>query len=284
MLAAPISTSATLKLPDQIIHYRIYRNPRAPARRLVMLHGGGVAGKLTWESIIVQLSAWSEILVPDLRGAGDTHYPDQMEHPFEIEEVAQDLVALVAHLGYTTFDVAGYSFGGLVTMVFKTLLPHAVQNIFLLEPALMSTRNQTEQTAIRERMLEAAYYLRSPHTLDQGLQMFLDAVSPNRSRGSRNEEIVRSRLAHRAAGLACAVESVSHAAKRLNRESLIAAQSNVYVFIGSRSRPETYRMCEEISASRIDWRCHLIQGTDHALPFQKPLAIAKLMNSASANN
>ena len=280
-LAAPISTSATLKLPDQIIHYHIYRNPQAPTRRLVMLHGGGVAGKLTWESIIVHLSAWSEILVPDLRGAGDTHYPDQIEHPFEIEEVAHDVLALVAHLGYTTFDVAGYSFGGLVAMVFKTLLPHAVQNTFLFEPALMNTRNQTQQMAIRERMLDAALYLKNPHTLDQGLQMFLDAVSPNRSRGSPSEEIVKSKLAHRAAGLACAVESVSHAAKRLNRESLLAAQSNVCAFIGGRSQPEIYRMCQEISASRTDWRCHLIQGTDHALPFQKPLAIAKVMNSAS---
>ena len=281
MLAAPISTSATLKLPDQIIHFHIYRNPQAPVRRLVMLHGGGVAGKFTWESIIVHLNAWSEILVPDLRGAGDTHYPGQTEHPFEIEEVAHDLLALVAHLDYTTFDVAGYSFGGLVAMVFKTLLPHAVQNTFLLEPALLATRNQAEQIAIRERMLEAALYLKSPRTLDQGLQMFLDAVSPNRSRGSPTEEIVKSRLAHRAVGLACAVESVSHAAKRLNRETLLAAQSNVCVFIGGRSHPEIYRMCEEIAASRADWRCHLIQGTDHALPFQKPLVIAKLMNSVS---
>ena len=281
MLAAPISTSATLKLPDQIVHYHLYRNPQAPARRLVMLHGGGVAGKLTWENIIVHLNAWSEILVPDLRGAGDTHYPTQGEHPFEIEEVAHDMSALVGHLGYTTFDLAGYSFGGLVAMVFKTLLPQAVQNTFLFEPALLATRSQAEQIAIRERMLDAALYLKNPQTLEQGLQMFLDAVSPNRSRGSPSEEIVKSRLAHRAAGLACAVESVSHAAKRLNRDSLIAAQANVCVFIGGRSHPEIYQMCQEISASRTDWRCHLIQGTDHALPFQKPLAIAKLMNSAA---
>ena len=111
--------------------------------------------------------------------------------------------------------------------------------------------------------------------------MFLDAVSPNRSRGSPSEEIVKSKLARRAAGLACAVESVSDAAKRLNRDSLITAQANVCVFIGGRSHPEIYQMCQELSASRTDWRCHLIQGTDHALPFQKPLVIAKLMNSAS---
>ena len=254
MMQPALTTTGTLSLPDQSLHYRIYRNPQAPARRLVMLHGGGVAGKLTWESIIAHLSAWSEILVPDLRGAGDTHYPDQVEHPFEIEEVAQDVRALVAHLGYAAFDVAGYSFGGLVAMVFKTLLPQAVQKTFLFEPALMATRNQTEQIAIREHMLNAASYLKNPHTLEQGLQIFLDAVSPNRSRGSRNEEIVRSRLAHRPAGLACAVESVSHAAKRLNRESLIAAQADVCVFAGGRSHPEIYRMCQEIAASRVDWR------------------------------
>jgi hypothetical protein len=30
-------------------------------------------------------------------------------------------------------------------------------------------------------------------------------------------------------------------------------------------------------AGRNDWACHLIQGADHALPFQKPKQIAELM-------
>lgn len=269
----------TLRLPTQEVCYRVYRKPRAPQRRLVLLHGGGVAGKLTWEGIIAHLGHWSEILVPDLRGSGDTHHPDRREHGFEVEEAAGDIVALAAHLGYANFDLGGYSYGGLVAMVLKTLLPQAVEKTYLLEPALLGRHSEAEMVQSRDLLLHAAVHLKHPEKVEEGLELFLDAVSPTRSRGSRNEEIVRQRLSHRPAGLACAIECVSRAAKRLDRAWLIAAQAHVSNFVGERSSPEIYRLCREIAATRDDWICHRIQGADHALPFQKPEAIARHMNA-----
>jgi pimeloyl-ACP methyl ester carboxylesterase len=61
---------------------------------------------------------WSQILVPDLRGMGDTHYPDNQDHPYRIQELVSDLNALVDHLSWQTFDLGGYSMGGLVAMLF----------------------------------------------------------------------------------------------------------------------------------------------------------------------
>ncbi|WP_315983179.1 hypothetical protein [Aliamphritea spongicola] len=37
-----------------------------------MLHGAGVAGEDTWQALLAQLDMWSEVLVPDLRGMGQT--------------------------------------------------------------------------------------------------------------------------------------------------------------------------------------------------------------------
>lgn len=45
------------------------------------------------------------------------------------------------------------------------------------------------------------------------------------------------------------------------------------------SYPAVYQLCQEIAAGRNDWICHLIQGADHALPFQKPELIAELMQA-----
>jgi predicted peptidase len=40
-------------LPDQHIVYRLYRNPKIKSnRRLVLLHGAGVAGEDTWSCFI----------------------------------------------------------------------------------------------------------------------------------------------------------------------------------------------------------------------------------------
>ena len=269
----------TLTLPTQEVYYRLYRFDDAPPRRLLLLHGGGVAGRITWGGILPHLRHWNEILVPDLRGTGKTRYPDHKEHGFEGEEVVADLTALLDHLAWDKFDLGGYSYGGLIAMLLKAARPAAVGRTCLLEPALLGKMSDEESLRSRELILHAAKRLRELENVGEGLELFLDAVAPNRSRGSKNEEIIRERLSHRPAGLACAIECVSHAAKRLDRQQLIAVQANVSSFIGGRSHPAVYQLCQEIAAGRNDWACHLIQGADHALPFQKPKIIAELMNA-----
>lgn len=269
---------ATLTLPTQEVYYRLYRFDRAPPRRLLLLHGGGVAGSITWAGILPHLRQWNEILVPDLRGTGKTRYPDHREHGFEAEEVVGDLTALLDHLGWESFDLAGYSYGGMIAMMLKAARPSSVRKTCLLEPALLGKMNDEESIRAHDLILHAAKRLRNLENVGEGLELFLDAVAPNRSRGSKNEEIIRERLSHRPAGLACAIECVSHAAKRLDRSALIASQAHVSSLIGGRSHPAVYQLCQEIAASRNDWACHLIQGADHALPFQKPEIIAELMN------
>jgi len=271
--------TATLGLPDQEVYYRLYRRAGAPARRLLLLHGGGVAGRLTWGGIVPRLEHWSEILVPDLRGTGKTRYPDHVEHGFEAEEVVGDMVALTDHLGWERFDLGGYSYGGLVAMLLKERLGERVEKTFLFEPALLGKMRRDELAASRDWLLQAASRLKDAEQTEAGLEIFLDAVAPNRRRGSKSETVMRERLSRRPAGLACAVECVSHASRRIDRDALIAAQAHVSSFVGERSHPDVYRYCQAIAEHRADWLCHLIQGADHALPFQKPDAIARLMNA-----
>ncbi len=272
------TVKATLALPTQEVYYRLYRIDSAPSRRLLLLHGGGLAGGITWGGILPELRQWNEILVPDLRGTGKTRYPDHREHDFEAEEVAADLSTLLDRLAWDEFDLGGYSYGGLIAMLLKAARPESVGRTFLLEPALLGKMNGEESLRSHELILHAAKRLRNLENLEEGLELFLDAVAPSRSRGSKNEEIMLQRLSHRPAGLAAAIECVSRAARRLDRRQLIAAQAGVGSFIGGRSHPAVYQLCREIAAGRSDWRCHLIQGADHALPFQKPEAIAAIMN------
>ncbi|MDD5330278.1 MAG: alpha/beta hydrolase [Sulfuricella sp.] len=274
---------ATLTLPTQEVYYRLYRIDGAPPRRLLLLHGGGVAGGITWGGILSELRRWNEILVPDLRGTGKTRYPDHREHDFEAGEVGADLAALLDHLVWGTFDLGGYSYGGLVAMLLKAARPESVDKTFLLEPALLGKMDDVESLRSHELILHAARRLRHLEHLEEGLELFLDAIAPSRNRGSKNEEIMRQHLSHRPGGLAAAIECVSHAARCLDRGRLLSAQANVDSFIGGRSHPAVYQLCREIAAGRNDWRCHLIQGADHALPFQKPEAIAAIMNRGTKN-
>lgn len=281
MTAAPLTPDIVgyLNLPQQDVYYRLYRYSAYTERRLLLLHGGGVDGQATWEPIANRLFHWSEILVPDLRGTGKTHFPDRHEHPFETAEVVEDMAALLDSLGWETFDLGGYSYGGLIAMQLKASRPAAVEKTYLFEPGLLGNANERELLNRREALLQAAEKLRFDDELEYGLQIFLDAVSPHRSRNSRNEEIVRARLAHRPKGLAAILEAVTHAARRLDRAQLVAAQEHVSSFVGERSSAEIFSYCQEIAQLRKDWICHMISGADHALPFQKPDTIAKIMNA-----
>ncbi len=275
----PLPREAVLDLPGQAVFHRLHHLPGRGERRLLLLHGGGVAGETTWGGILPHLAHWGEILVPDLRGTGKTRYPDHREHPFEVEEVAGDMAALVDSLGWETFDLGGYSYGGLTAMVLKAALGERVGKTYLFEPALMGKMTREETVSSRESMLEAARLLHDPEQTEAGLELFLDAVAPRRRKGSPGEALMKGRLSHRPAGLARAVECVSRASRRLDREALIAAQARVSSFVGERSHPDVYRFCQQVAAGRADWVCHLIQGADHALPFQKPQPIARLMNT-----
>lgn len=270
----------TLHLPEQEVFHRIYRSDSAPPRRLLLLHGGGVAGKITWGGILPHLVCWNEILVPDLRGTGKTRYPDHRERNFDAEEVVADIAALLDHLGWDHFDLGGYSYGGLIAMLLRAARPAAPgYRTYLLEPALLGKMSDDEVIISHDLMLRAARRLHHLEHIEEGLELFLDAIAPHRTRGSKNEELVRERLSHRPAGLACTIECVSHAGRRLDRAALVAALTDVSNFSGDRSHPETAALCRKIAASRTDWLCHLIKGADHALPFQKPQIIAELMNA-----
>ncbi len=149
-------TEGYLNLPSQAVHYRLYRCSALNDRRLLLLHGGGVDGQVTWEPIINHLLHWSEILVPDLRGTGKTHFPDHQEHPFETSEVVADMGALLDSLNWESFDLGGYSYGGLVAMQLKADRPAAVGKTYLFEPGLLSGADEQELLTRRERLLQAA--------------------------------------------------------------------------------------------------------------------------------
>lgn len=272
-----------LDLPQQRIFYRIYRKPAARGRRLLLLHGGGVDGAITWEALLPFLQGWTEILVPDLRGVGKTHFPDHVDRSFSTLDVVSDLTALLKAQSWEAFDLAGYSYGGLVAMQLKSACPDKIGKTYLLEPGLLSGADEKLLLDHRKALLQAAKILRSVEKvgadeLARGLTIFLDIVSPNRNQNSKNEEIVRARLSHRPQGLACVLEAVILAARSVDRPSLIAAQGHVSSFVGARSNSGIHDFCRQLASQRQDWKCHLIEGADHALPFQKPERIARVMN------
>lgn len=272
-------TQRELRLPDQHIHYRIYRNPAVSSgRKLVLLHGAGVAGEDTWHALTAFLDQWQEILVPDLRGVGQTCAPDGEEHPFTAQQLMLDISQLVDHLGWWQFDLGGYSMGGLVSLLYKQAHPERVTKQFLLEPAVLDRPCWETTVALRQQYAQAAEQMQAGNA-EKGVLNFLDTISPNRKVSTQAERMTVQRLAQRPLGFANALQCVTAAISELDREQLVAAQGDVSSFVGGLSVDLMHQYHRGLAERLPSWHYFLVAGTDHSLPFQKPRQIGRIFNT-----
>jgi pimeloyl-ACP methyl ester carboxylesterase len=96
------------------------------------------AGATMWLDAIGPLTAYGPVVAPDLPGSvlGDSSSP----HPWALraEVGARFVRALTAVLGLDRVVVQGWSFGGLVSMLFADLAPERVERLVLVNPRCRS--------------------------------------------------------------------------------------------------------------------------------------------------
>ena len=95
---------------------------------LVLLHGGIGAGEM-FEAIMPELSTRRRIITVDLQGHGGTA---DVDRPLRPQTMADDVAALIEHLGLARADVMGYSLGGLVALRTAIQHPQRVRRLVLV--------------------------------------------------------------------------------------------------------------------------------------------------------
>jgi len=95
---------------------------------LFLIHGFG-AKKETWIAQIPVLSKHFKVIILDNRGAGKSERPDT-EYTMEI--FADDINALMQHLGIDKANIAGWSLGGMIVQNFILKYPERVNKLILI--------------------------------------------------------------------------------------------------------------------------------------------------------
>jgi pimeloyl-ACP methyl ester carboxylesterase len=90
----------------------LYYETHGSGRPLILLHGGLGSGEM-FGPILATLSERHQVVVPDLQGHGRTA---DIDRPLDVRLMADDVAALIDHLGLTKPDVVGYSLGGGVAL------------------------------------------------------------------------------------------------------------------------------------------------------------------------
>ena len=104
---------------------KLYYETHGAGRPLVLLHGGLGSGEM-FGPILPALSERHQVIAPDLQGHGRTA---DVDRPLDVRLMADDVVALIDHLGLDATDVMGYSLGGGVALQTAIKYPSRVRRL-----------------------------------------------------------------------------------------------------------------------------------------------------------
>jgi pimeloyl-ACP methyl ester carboxylesterase len=135
-----------------------FRQSEGPAGvpPVVLLHGWTATADMNWWRVYDAVSAIAPFVALDHRGHGRGM---RSEEQFTLEAAADDVAALVEHLGIGPVTVCGYSMGGPIAMLVWQRHPHLVAGI-VLEATALEWRASVRERLVWKTMGALEYVLR----------------------------------------------------------------------------------------------------------------------------
>jgi pimeloyl-ACP methyl ester carboxylesterase len=119
---------------------------------LILLHGGIAASEVFGENLTL-LATTRKVVVVHLQGHGNTK---DIDRPFRFEFMADDVAALIQHLGFEHADVLGYSMGAGVALQVAIRHSELVRKLVLVSIAYRPDGYYPEVRAAFEEMASLA--------------------------------------------------------------------------------------------------------------------------------
>jgi pimeloyl-ACP methyl ester carboxylesterase len=99
---------------------------------LVLIHGFGQNWYM-WNRLLPELSKHFTVIVPDLRGVGES---DKPEGGYDKKNMAKDIHELVKKLGYNNINLAGHDIGLMVAYAYAAQYGTEVKKVALMDALL----------------------------------------------------------------------------------------------------------------------------------------------------
>jgi pimeloyl-ACP methyl ester carboxylesterase len=130
----------------------LYYETHGSGRPMILLHGGLGSGEM-FGPILPALSADHQVVVPDLQGHGRTA---DIDRPIDVRLMADDIAALIDHLGLDKPDLVGYSLGGGVCFFTAVKHPEKVGKLVMASANIRRDAIPPEMLAQQEQVSSAA--------------------------------------------------------------------------------------------------------------------------------
>jgi pimeloyl-ACP methyl ester carboxylesterase len=175
----------------------LYYETHGTGRPLILLHGGLGSGEM-FEPILPTLSERHRVITVDLQGHGRTA---DIDRPVDIRLMADDIAALIDHLGLDRPDLVGYSLGGGVAFFTAVNNPQEVGKLVMasanvrrdaIPPEMLAQQAQVSSAAIefmKETPMYQLYQRVAPRPEDFG--RLLDKIGESMSKDFDYSEEMR---------------------------------------------------------------------------------------------
>ena len=146
----------------------MYYEVHGTGEPVVLLHGSFMTITNNWQEMIAALSKTRRVIAVEMQGHGRTA---DIERDFSYESLADDIAALLDHLGVRKSDVIGYSMGGGVAMQVAIRHPEKVRKVVSISAVFrhdgwvkeaLDAFTQMDAEALKGSPIEAEYRKWSP--------------------------------------------------------------------------------------------------------------------------
>ena len=233
---------------------------------LVCIHGVG-SYREAWDGVAERLADRFRVLTFDLRGHGRA---SKVRGRYEIDDFVGDVLALADHAGFDTFNLAGFSLGGLIAQRLALTHQQRVRRLVLLATVAGRTDEERERVAARLAALQAG---------DRGAHY--DAALSRRLTEdfqARNPELItRLRLRNAENDPDCYAAAYRVLAQTDFGGLLDQIRVPVLIATGEQDAGSNPRMALYMHERNVGSKLHILPGLRHSILTEAPGQVAELM-------
>ncbi|ODN30197.1 alpha/beta fold hydrolase [Fervidobacterium thailandense] len=127
------------------VAYRDYKNPYAPDRVFVFLHGLG-GSSVDWMLVVENVRKFGRCILIDVPPFGLSE--KSRDFDYSDENTMELLLAFLDKLGIDRFNLIGHSMGGQLSLLIASAVPEKVEKLVLIAPAAFKIGTGKESSQI----------------------------------------------------------------------------------------------------------------------------------------